>query len=204
MKTEVFLQRDLLSGKLRQSNQTGFFSVNDLLLIGNKWRIANDLKLFSYDSWYNSSSTQEFLKELKSQFGEIIVSKRGKTGERWVHPFVIIDLALNIDPKLKVEMYKWLYDELLKHRNDSGDSYKTMCGYLFENCTNKTNFHRGVSKTAVLIQNACGVKDWQNANESQLKLRNKIHENISLLCDVLRDNNQAIRLGIEKALIQTI
>ena len=27
-----------------------------------------------------------------------------------------------------------------------------------------------------------------------------LHENIALLCDVLRDNNQAIRIGIEKAI----
>jgi len=200
MTTEMFLQRPLLNGTIRQSNQTGFFSINDLLIVGNKWRITNDMKIFNYDSWYNSSATQEFLTELKSQFGEVIKSKRGKTGERWAHPFVVIDIALNIDPKLKVEVYKWLYDELLKHRNESGDSYKKMCGYLYENCKNKSNFHRGVMKTAVMIQDACKVKDWQIASDEQLKLRNKIHENIALLCDVLRDNNQAIRIGIVKSI----
>lgn len=200
MITEVFLKRPLLGGEIRQSNQTEFFSVNDLLLIGNKWRITNDMKLFNYDSWYNSSATQEFLTELKSQFGEVIKSKRGKTGERWAHPFVIIDLALNIDPKLKVEMYKWLYDELLKHRNNSGDSYKKMCGALFENCSNKSIFHRGISKTADMIKEACKVHDWETATEDQLKLRDRIHNNIALLCDVLRDNNQAIRIGILKAI----
>jgi hypothetical protein len=202
MTTEVFLERPLLNGMIRQSSKTSFFSVNDLLLTGNKWRISNDMKLFSYDSWYNSSSTQEFLTELKSQFGDVIKSKRGKTGERWAHPFVIIDIALHIDPKLKVEVYKWLYDELLKVRNNSGDSYKKMCGALYENCSNKSNFHRGVSMTAIMIQEACKVNDWQKATEDQLKLRDKIHENIALLCDVLRDNNQAIRIGITKALNQ--
>jgi hypothetical protein len=158
------------------------------------------MKIFNYDSWYNSSATQDILHELKLQFGDVIQSKKGKTGERWAHPFVVIDLALAIDPKLKVEMYKWLYDELLKYRNDSGDSYKKMCGALFENCSNKSNFHRGISKTADLIKIACKVEDWQKATETQLKLRDRIHENIALLSDVLRDNNQAIRLGISKAL----
>lgn len=202
MKTEVFLQRQLLGGNIRQSNITGFFNVNDLLLIGNKWRVENNLKLINYVSWYNSSATKEFLTELNKQYGEVIISKKGKTGERWAHPFVIIDLALYIDPKLKVEMYKWIYDELIKYRNNSGDSYKKMCGSLYDNCTNKTTFHKGISQTALMIQNACNVKDWQTANEEQLKLRDKIHHNISLLCDVLRDNNQAIRLGITKALEQ--
>ena len=200
MKTEVYLERQLLNGNIRQSSKNGFFSVKDLLLVGNKYRILKDMKIFNYDSWYNSTATQEFILELKKQFGEVIISKKGKTGERWVHPFIFIDLALAIDPTLKVEVYKWILDELIKYRNNSGDSYKKMCGALFENCGNKSNFHRGISKTALLIQNACNVKDWQTASETQLKVRDKIHENIALLCDVLRDNNQAIRIGIEKAI----
>jgi len=44
------------------------------------------------------------------------------------------------------------------------------------------------------------VKDWNTASKEQLKLRDKIHNNISLLSDVLRDNNQAIKIGIKEAL----
>jgi hypothetical protein len=200
MKTEVFLERSFLHGKVRQSNQTGFFSVNDLLLYGNKWRITHDLKLFNYSSWYNSSSTKGFLKELTEQYGEIIISKKGKTGERWVHPFIFLDIALAINPALKVEVYRWIYDELIKYRNDSGDSYRKMCGALYLNSKNKSNFFRFITKTAIQIQEECDVKNWQQATEEQLKLRNKIHDNISLLCDVLRNNRQAVRIGIQKAL----
>jgi len=200
MKTEVFLKRSLLNGTIRQSSVTEFFSINDLLLIGNKYRVINEMKFFNYDSWYNSSATQEFISELQSQFGDVIKSKKGRKGERWAHPFIIIDLALAIDPKLKVEMYKWMYDELLKYRNDSGDSYKKMCGALYENCNHKTTFHKSISKTALMIRQACKVNNWQTATEEQLKLRDKIHDNISLLSDVLRDNNQAIRFGISKAI----
>jgi hypothetical protein len=199
MKTVVLMERQILGGIVKQNSQTGFFCITDLLKIGSKYRALNDMDQFNYDSWYNSSSTKEFLTELKSQVGEVIVSKKGKTGERWGHPFVFIDLALQIDPKLKIEVYAWIMDELLKYRNNSGDSYKLMCGALYDNCANKSKFHRGVSMTAMLIQKECGVSDWQKASEKQLSLRDKIHENIALLCDVLRDNNQAIRIGIQKA-----
>lgn len=200
MKSEVYLERNLLGGIVRQSNQSEYLNVNDLLLVANKWRVTNDMQIFKYENWYNSSATKEFLTELELQIGKpVIISKRGKTGERWVHPFAFIDLALAINPKLKIDVYSWLYDQLIKFRNNSGDSYKKMCGALYENCTNKSNFHRGVSETALLIQKACNVEDWQKATEEQLKLRDKIHENITLLCDVLRDNNQAIRIGISKA-----
>jgi len=200
MKTQVLMKRPLFDGEIRQNNQTGFFSVNDLLLVGNKWRILNNLKQFSYDSWYNSSATKEFIEELKVQVGPVIKSKRGKTGERWMHPYLFIDLALSINPKLKVEVYKWLYDELLKHRNNSGDSYKKMCGALWINCSNKSNFPKAITKVAEMIRRACKVNDWQDATETQLKLRDEIHNNIALLSDVLRDNNQAVKIGILQAL----
>ncbi|MEY2738680.1 MAG: Pseudoalteromonas phage Pq0, partial [Bacteroidota bacterium] len=143
-----------------------------------------------------------FISELNSKFGQSII-KGGKKGTHtWVHPLLFVDIALNIDIKLKIEVYQWIYDELLKYRNDSGDSYKKMCTSLFNNCTNKSNFHRSITKTAELIKSACNVEKWETASEDKLKLRDKIHENISLLCDVLRDNNQAIRIGIIKAIEQ--
>lgn len=200
MKTEVFLERKFLDGHVKQSNVTGFFSVNDLLLYGNRWRIMQKMKQFDYNSWYNSSSTKEFLKEMESQFGKVIISKRGKSGSRYVHPFVFIDIALAISPQLKIEVYSWIYDELVKYRNDSGDSYKKMCGALYINCKNKRKFSEGITKTANMIKTAIGIEDWQKATEEQLKLRGRMHENISLLADVFRDNNQAIKIGILKSL----
>jgi len=44
-----------------------------------------------------------------------------------------------------------------------------------------------------------GVRDWQEATEGQLKLRDKIHDNVSLLCDIVPCDD-AVRIGIKKAL----
>lgn len=200
METSVLMRRELFGCEVKQDSKTGFFSANDLVAAGNKWRASNGMKLFNFNSWSNAQSNKDFVKEMEYQFGVVTQTKRGATGGTWVHPFILIDLALAIDPKLKIEVYRWIYDELIKYRNDSGDSYKKMCGSLFANCSNQSKFHRGIKTTANMIKDACGVKDWQAATESQLKLRDKIHENISLLCDVLRDNNQAIRIGISKSL----
>jgi hypothetical protein len=199
MKTEVLMQRPLFGEMVRQNNQNGFICANDIVAAGNKYRASNMMKIFDFRAWIDSQSNKEFIKEMENQFGKVIETKRGANGGTWMHPFICIDLALAIDPKLKIEVYRWLYDELLKYRNDSGDSYKKMCGSLFDNCSNKSNFHRGIAKTAEMIKNACEVSDWQKATEYQLKLRDKIHYNIALLCDILRDNNQAIRIGILKA-----
>jgi len=200
MKTEVIMKRELFGSEISQQSQSSFLSATDLVRVGNMFRLNNQLPLFDLNIWLQSKGTKEFIVELERQFGQIKINSKGKNQHTWVHPFLFIDIALAINPQFKVEVYSWIYDSLLKYRNDSGDSYKKMCGALYENCNNKSTFHRGVSKTAQMIQSACNVNDWQKANENQLKLRDKIHENIALLCDVLRDNNQAIRIGILKAI----
>jgi hypothetical protein len=202
METSVLMQRNLFTGFVKQDSKNGFISLNDIEKVGNQQRAMNKESLFSLNSWINAPAQKEFIKELETQFGDVTITKKGKVGGTFAHPFLALDMALAIDPKLKIEVYKWLFDELIKYRNHSGDSYKKMAGALFDNCKNKTTFHKGISKTALMIQDACGVTDWQKASESQLKLRTKIHENIALLCDILRDNNQAIRMGILKSLEQ--
>jgi hypothetical protein len=202
MKTEVIMKRELFGSEISQQSQSEFFSATDLVRAGNYYRLNNKLPLFDLNMWLQSKGTKEFIEELETQFGKVKINSKGKNQHTWVHPFLFIDIALAINPKFKVEVYSWIFDSLLKFRNNSGDSYKRMCGALYQNCGNKSNFHRGVSKTALMIQEACNVSDWQKATEDQLKLRDKIHDNIALLCDVLRDNNQAIRIGIIKAINQ--
>jgi hypothetical protein len=51
---------------------------------------------------------------------------------------------------------------------------------------------------AIYIRDKIGVKNWQIATKEQLEKRDKIHEAIALLCDVLKDNKQAIKIGVLK------
>jgi len=201
METEVIMKRKLFDSVISQNSKNGFFSGTELEASGNRYRILNKKKPIRLQEFLRMDSTIKFVNELESQLGvKVKTSKRGKNGGVWLHPYLFIDFALYIDPKLKIEVYKWLYDELLKYRNSSGDSYKKMTGALYDNASNKSLFHKGISKTALMIKNAIGVKDWETATEQQLALRDRIHENIALLCDVLKDNNQAIRLGIKKTI----
>lgn len=201
MKTQVLMKRTLFDYEVRQQSKTGFFNANELIAAGNKFRVNNNLPILKLQDWLNRETTKEFIKELEIQLQtKVKNASRGKKGETWIHPYLFIDLALTISPKLKIEVYEWLYDELLKYRNNSGDSYKKMAGALWINTNRKDTFAKSMIKVAEIIREACKVTDWQAASESQLKLRDRIHENISLLSDVLKDNNQAIRIGIKKAL----
>lgn len=198
MKTEVIMKRELFGKQISQQSKSEFFSANDLVAAGNKWRVTNDLPVFKLQDWFKQKNVKEFISEIEKKFGVAKTATRGRNGHTWVHPLLFIDMALALSPKLKIEVYEWLFDHLIKFRNESGDSYKKMCGALWFRTTNKRNFTNDIKKVASIIKNECNVKDWQQASEEQLRLRDRIHENIALLADVLNNNREAVRLGVQK------
>lgn len=198
MVTEVIMQREILGDFVGQKSKSEFFSATDLFRVGNKWRISNGFKNKSLEEYNHLVSTKEFENDLKQKYGKTRIFKRGRGQHLWVHPLLFIDMALWLNPKLKLEVYEWLFDKLLMYRNDSGDSFKRMCGALLIRA-NKTDYMKNLQKLCKLIKAECGVSDWQNATQEQLKLRDRIHENIALLADVLNNNKEAVRLGIYKA-----
>ena len=200
MKTQVIMKRELFGCEISQQSKTEFFSATELVNAGNKWRLAHNLKAFNLTQYLNGSGVTEFRKELELKYGNSITSGRGRNSNTWVHPLLFIDIALAINPKLKIEVYEWLFDNLIKFRNDSGDSYKAMSAAIYTRHVNKRTFPDYIAKVALYIKKELGVKDWQTATEEQLKKRDIIHNSIRLLCNVLNDTNQAVRLGVQENL----
>jgi hypothetical protein len=198
MKTEVIMKRELFNMPISQKSISRFFSATDLVRAGNKWRLGNGMDLFNINEYFRLKGTVEFISELQKKYGEVKISRRGRSKDTWVHPILFIDIALAISPTLKIEVYEWIFDNLIKYRNESGDSYKKMAGYLYAHTANRSNFYKEISAVAEKIKLACGVEDWQTAKENQLIYRDKIQDSISLLSDVLRDNNEAVRIAILK------
>ena len=93
-----------------------------------------------------------------------------------------------------------MFDHLIKNRNESGDSYNLLCGALYKRHTNKTTFHKYIQDVAKNIRLACDVSDWNEASESQLKARDKIHKEAALLCEVLQDNDVALKIAFARVL----
>lgn len=196
MKTEVVMKRSLFGEEISQKSKSEFFSATDLVKAGNKYRMLNKLSTFNFQGWINSKGTKEFIEMLEAKFGKVYIPGQGRGIHSWVHPYLFIDLALAIDPKLKIEVYGWLYDYLLRYRNESGDSYRKMAGALFDNMPNKKEFQVNMVKMAKLIQDEVKCTDWQKATQQQLEYRDKIQEYIALFCEVFNKNNrEAIRQG---------
>jgi hypothetical protein len=201
MKTEVIMKRELFGYEISQKSKSEFLSATDLVRAGNYYRSLNREPLFSVESYYKSIEFKEFEKTLKEKYGEVRQIGRGRGSQHsWVHPLIFIDIALKISPALKVEVYEWVIDNLLKYRNESGVSYKKMCGILFQKTKSPSTFHKFIEKVADKIRLACNVEDWNKATEEQLKKRDKIQDNISLLADILNDVEKAVELAIIKAI----
>lgn len=200
MKTEVIMKRQLFGYEISQKSKSHFFSATDLERAGNLFRLSNGLAQFSLNSYFQTNSYKEFEADLKQRYGEVKIVSKGKNQHTWVHPLIFIDIALNISPKLKIETYEWIFDNLIKFKNDSGVSYKKMCGSLFAKTKSPSTFHKFIEKVADKIKLACNVEDWNKATEEQLKKRDKIQDNISLLADILNDVEKAVELAIIKAI----
>lgn len=199
MKTEVVMSRSTFGEIISQKSKSGFFSATELERAGNKFRAMNNLPLIRLNTYFSNSANKEFMTELEKKYGKVKTDGRGKGNHIWVHPLLFLDIALWIDPKMKIEVYEWLMDNLLKFRNESGDSYKKMCGALYLYAKNKSSFNKNIQWVAKRIKLECHVKDWNHATEKQLKLRDMMHEFIAFACDMVKDSNIAVDVGIMKA-----
>lgn len=199
MVTEVEMKRSLFGYEIRQKSKSEYFSATDLTAAGNQWRQKNNLSLFNLAQFLQTKSSKEFIEELEKKYGQKVIQKgRGRSSGTWVHPLLFIDIALNISPKLKIEAYDWLFDNLIKHRNDSGDSYKEMAAAIYTRYPNHKKFQSYIQEVAMLIKKECQVKDWESAAPSDLEKRDRIHRSIKTLCNVLNNTDQAVRLGLKE------
>jgi len=198
MKTEVIMKRELFGNQISQKSKSEFFSVTELVKAGNTWRKTYNKPPFNLSLFLQSKSTIEFMEELENKYGVILIKGRGRNAQTWAHPLLFIEIALAINPRLKIEVYEWIVDNLIKFRNDSGDSYKAMSGALYMRYKNHTTFPKFMKWAAKKIKDACEVHDWQEATEEQLKLRDKIHFSIKLLSNVLTSPRQAVRVGVNE------
>lgn len=177
MKTVQIMERPFYDGIVRQNHKSGWFCATDLVKIGNKYRNSIDLGTISITSYFRQKTTKEFIEKImdEERVSKVRVTKRGKGGETWVHPLIMIDIAMWLNPKFKYEALSWLKDRLIQNRDMSGDSYKSMCGALDKGYNLGARMGLVIPKIARRIKESCGVEDWNNATETQLSKRDRIH-----------------------------
>ncbi len=127
MKTNQVLIRKMGQFDVHQRTKDGYFNATVLLKQWNKYSgMKKELKDF-----FANKSTKEYIEVLKNE--EIpnmgnspYLKSRGNKGGTWMHPFLFIDFAMWLNPRFKLQVIRFVYDQLIKYRNEAGDAYRQM------------------------------------------------------------------------------
>jgi len=131
MKTAVIIKRDLNGFPISQNSKNEMFNANDLLSIYNDKSETQK----QIDSYLANKKTKEFMNLLVQDINlntqkngeleiDIIQTKRGKYGGTWMHPYLFTHFAMWISPEFNLMCIKWVYDNLIRVRNECGDGFK--------------------------------------------------------------------------------
>lgn len=175
MKTSVVVYRNLNGVQVRQESKNGFFNANDLLELYNK----TSKKPKEMKAYLKNKSTKELITALQADFvnGEnstqlVLYSKRGKFGGTWMHPYLLIDFGMWLSTEFKITVIKWVYDNLIKYRNDCGDGFNDIKQALFDVKPNSPYFIYSNEANMInkLVFGSTQKEQRNGATEDQLKL----------------------------------
>ena len=76
-------------------------------------------------SFFKMNSTEEYIEAIKkdNMAKSPYLKSRGKNGGTWMHPYLFIKFAMWINSKFELQVIKFVYDEMIKYRNDAGNAY---------------------------------------------------------------------------------
>lgn len=176
-----------------QRTSDGMFNATDLL---SQWNNSKgQSKVIGH--YFENSTTKEFInalleEEMKDRktdeisLSDLYVKRRGIFGGTWMTPLLFIDFAMWLNPSFKVKVLKFVYDELLRYRNEAGDAYKEMCSSVASILDKKQNTTMCISKVAkalnyiVYNQHETEIRNKQ-AEEGKVKELSELEKEISKL-----------------------
>lgn len=133
MKTNQIMTRPMGNFHVEQRTKDGMFNATALL---KQWNLntqkSGDLKKKDLDDFFSNKNVKEFISALISEENldgrnSTYVTSRGKyNGGTWMHPILFIKFAMWLNPRFEVQVIKFVYDQMLKYRNDAGDAYKEL------------------------------------------------------------------------------
>jgi KilA-N domain len=186
MKTVQVMHRPMGQFEVLQRTSDGFFNATSLLKAWNEFK-GMDKK---FDHYTSLKSTKEFMETLEneedvnSRNHGVLKSTRGKYGATWMHPYLFIDFAMWLNPSFKLNVIKFVYDQLIQFRHDAGDAYKEMCEALSKIGATKEDYASIARQLNVTCFDKHGKELRQNAVQSQLKelwiLESTITTNINM------------------------
>ena len=139
---EVIANSIYNKASIRQRTKDGYFNATDLIKLytnvtGQRKDISDFVKLKTTKEFETVISAKEsdtgIVVSIDNQVNTkpvIEIKKGGKTQGTWMHPYMFIDFAMWLSPEFKYNTIKWVHDNLIKIRIESGDNYNAMCASL--------------------------------------------------------------------------
>ena len=186
-----------------QRTEDGMFNATELL---KQWNESSGMKK-EVNKYFDNPASKEFIQAIidreiipnslninntqktaitdNKALSKVYTTRRGlMNGGIWMHPLLFIDFAMWINPSFKYDVLKFVYDELIKYRNEAGDAYREMSEAVAK-LSKKGETAQNIAKVAEAInyiaQNYHAKMIRNQANETQMKEYVRIEREISML-----------------------
>lgn len=178
MKTNQLMKRKMGEFNVTQRTKDGFFCATELLRQWNEYANLNrgnspHLKQKDLKEFFYNKNTKEFidalLEEEKLSTKNLAYLKlRGKSGGTWMHPVLFVKFAMWLNPRFEVQVIKFVYDEMIKYRNEAGDVYNKL-GSAVSKIVRKDFMPQAMQKVGEAL-------NWIVFNEHERNIRNQYGE----------------------------
>lgn len=127
MKTNQEMIRKMGDFNVVQRTKDGMFNATELI---KQWNEKTGEKK-EITKFFENSNTSKFIEaliieeNLNTQDSAYLKS-RGKRGGTWMHPYLFVKFSMWLNPSFEVKVIKFVYDEMIKYRNDAGDAYREL------------------------------------------------------------------------------
>lgn len=190
MKTNVNMLKKMGNFEIPQRTKDGYFNANYLLKQWNKENSKREIKRF-----LDSPKTKEFAEilshdaEMRNADNQPFIIKKGRNtkngktpDEVWMHPYLFIDFAMWINPKFKLDVIRFVYDQLIEFRHNAGDYYKGLTSAV--QIFNKVNYSQLAKGLNYIIfgKHETGLR--QIATQKQLQELTELQKQLAFAIDM--------------------
>ena len=144
MKTNNVIIRPMGQFQVQQRTKDGMFNATALVKEWNDYvenlhgensaYVKKELKKF-----FENDNTKSFISALieeENLNGEnsAYVKSRAREdrgGGTWMHPILFVKFAMWLNPRFEVKVIKFVYDQMIKYRNEAGDAYKELSAAIY-------------------------------------------------------------------------
>lgn len=165
MITNQVMKRPMGKFLVEQRTKDSMFNATSLLKQWNDFVESNDdtqkigyVKKKDLDDFFNNKNIKEFIKalmdeeNLNTQNSAYLKSRArlDRGGGTWMHPILFVKFAMWLNPRFEVQVIKFVYDQMLKYRNEAGEAYKEL-GFAMSKIAGKKFMPVAMCKVAQAI-----------------------------------------------------